>query len=232
MVDGMTFKESLENEKMKWAVMNRAQKWDYFKAYYMLPTIIVVAVLTLVVSYIFTYIRNSRDTVAGIYFLNVVADQSFYDKVEGEYFDYVGANEKDYMTDVSTENLLELTESGYDSTAYATDMQVVAMLTAASLDFMFLDDTTLERYSNYGCYANLEELLTEEEYEALAPYIVEVTDEDGNTTPAAICLTGTELQEKYSIYSCYGENPYLVVLVNGKNYENALTFIDYLFFEE
>lgn len=230
MADGMTFKDEMQSEKTKWKEMTGRQRLQYFKDYYMLKAIVVVIILAVVVSLIRTITRNSREVLLSGYFINVTADEEFYTKLEDGYFSYREGNPKKQQVDLGTDITISPAGNGMTQTDTANKAKVMALISGKLADYMIMDSSEFEEWNMEGVYADLSEVMTDEQLEELAPYLTEVTDEEtGNTYPAAIRLDETELAEEYDLTALYGDGSiYLVIMQGAPNLEEMSDFVNYI----
>ena len=75
MVDGMTFKESIKNEKEKWKQMNGKQRLSYYKSYYLVPTVIALIVIIFLINIILDMTVRKKEILVNIITVNVVKEE-------------------------------------------------------------------------------------------------------------------------------------------------------------
>lgn len=218
MIDGMTLKEYMQNEKSKWKDMSSAQKWDYFKTYY-LKSIIIVAIIIAVLVYILLqiFVFRKDDVMSGLVVNHELSDEAIESFEEG----YAK------LADINTSReSVSIRASNVSDQDYNSIMVVETNTGAGTLDFMIVDKSSYELLNAKSIYSNLEDVLDKDALAKVDGLVIDTTDVDTNQTyPAAIDISGTEYARKY----LDGRDAYLVFIVSGEHLSDASKVVEYFF---
>lgn len=169
--DGITdmnekLKSEIKNEKKKLSRMTFGQKAEYIFEYYKFPIIVTVVVIVLVVSILKTLINNKP---LGFYamFLNgsgqemsIGADE--LEKRFAEYAEIDGGKEKVVIDTTASFN--PNVNSQY---TMAQNAKITALFASHDLDAMVIDPGVFTYYALSGAFADLREVLSEDEFRKL-----------------------------------------------------------------
>ncbi|MCC8136745.1 MAG: hypothetical protein LIO76_01550 [Clostridiales bacterium] len=195
--------------------------WDYYKPQ-MAAIIGVIFVIYLGVT---IYHNLQIDTIFSAYMVNCNSYTVDTSALLADFTDYIGGiGEKEEIT-FDTSVTLDDEDVSY---GYAYQMKFTAVLTANMADVILMDPEKFEEYAAYGYFVDLREILTDEQMEAWSDLFVYMENQDGDSAPYAIDLTGTAIAEKYDLYdgTVYGG-----AAINGENTDMAPTFFDWMFEE-
>lgn len=212
-----------KSEKENWANLDKAGKWQYFKDYYLLKTIIGIAVVVLVGAIVWSIVKPRASTLAGIFILDSVLDSEEIDT----YFDNMvteqGLTTKDYTYDV---------RDTYSSTSSSDITAVSTILYSGDIDIIIATSSVIDGYAQNDILCDLTNLpddikaaLSEEDYYYAS---IKETDEYGNTIDGGRetqKLVGIHLKDssfmKATDTDGYGTD-YIFCMLNGSNTDNAL----------
>lgn len=159
-------KSEIKNEKKKLSRMTFGQKAEYIFEYYKFPIIVTVVVIVLVVSILKTLINNKP---LGFYamFLNgsgqemsIGADE--LEKRFAEYAEIDGGKEKVVIDTTASFN--PNVNSQY---TMAQNAKITALFASHDLDAMVIDPGVFTYYALSGAFADLREVLSEDEFRKL-----------------------------------------------------------------
>ena len=220
MPDGMTFSENIQNEKRKWKNMNGKQRWDYFKTYYMLPTVIILFVLIAVISFIFQAFVFRKVVILSGFIYNQYIDNMDMEALQDDLFSYLDGDSKEE----------ELTISSYALSDSDRNSQLVltANVSAGSVDFVILDQVAYDIVTIQGLVGPVDEYMTAEDYEkykAAGKIVTAVEYETQEEFEAGVDISETKLAQKY----WPGQKVYLCYIINSsktEELEKLLTYLD------
>lgn len=238
------------------------QKAAYFWDYYKWHTIIALLIVIFITSYVYNLI-TATDTILEGVFLNV----SSYDNettpniFADEFIKKHKIDTKEYDVSFNT-NLsymaasaqTEETSGNAMQSNYTTMQVLMAQTGAEMLDFMVGPHDSMQELSYKGYFADLSEILSEDEYALYEPYFLymdmgvvkkqeEAYDnmEDTTAIPIPLCSEPDtmeqpipvmiDLSECKKVTDTYGyevENLAFGVITNGPNQENSLKFLKML----
>lgn len=204
--------------------LTKKQKLNYFTDYYLKTILVVVAVLALVGSFLYTVIFHRQTTIFSIAFV----DEAFLRDTEG-----LQASLRDYYQLTDDDDFIMLED--YDLNNYNEQMKFATMLGAQSIDVVVCTEERFEDYAKSGYFLDLSMTLPadlREKFEsAFVEAAIEETDQEGNVTrtlPAA--PYGIDITENavYRQYGGEGEKVILGVINSSERLENTLNFLRYL----
>lgn len=218
-----------KSEVRKWPEMDRQQKIQYLKDYYLLPAVGVILLIAVAVSLIWHVARPRTENLLYAAVIDESLDEKKLAQVTADMSDLLGADGK--------RKTVQIDDSFYVKDGALDKLQVY--LHSQQIDVVILDRELFEEYAGYGYFESLDEVTEEdlekkygESYQYAAGYKEddEVSFEDhetgqGEVKPYGISLSGdnrfTEMPE-------YIKDPVFAVAVGTKNPENALKFLEYL----
>lgn len=175
----------IRDEINKISAMNRAQKWSYYKTYYMWPTVAVVIGIVLLV-WFFMDTFGQKTAVANGCAFGVELSDAQIELITDGYLRTYGYDASKYTAAVAVDNFFADTAQVMD--AYSNTMAVCAQIAAGEIQYLILDETTLHSMETAGVYMEPAEVLSSDLYEQVSESIVCVTDENAKAYPAAIDL--------------------------------------------
>lgn len=218
-----------KSEVRKWPEMDRQQKIQYLKDYYLFPAVGVVILIAVAVSLIWHVARPRTENLLYAAVIDESLDEKKLAQVTSDMSDLLGADGK--------KKTVQIDDSFYIKDGALDKLQVY--LHSQQIDVVILDRTLFEEYAGYGYFESLDEVTGEdlekkygEAYQYAAGYKddAEVSFEDhetgqGEVKPYGISLSG---DNRFTEMSEYIKDPVFAVAVGSKNPENALEFLDYL----
>lgn len=203
-------------------------KFQYFWEYYRMPTIIILAVIAIVVSVITTMIRNKPASFS-VAFINAVAmpDSAAFAAAAGiDETQGIVAFDGGYIISTDPENITE--------TTYTSAQKLMASVAAATLDTMICTGDLAHGYLNSQMYADLREIYSDAELEALGDKVLWGTPTDPETgevfgpeMPYAICIGSAPAITSVPCY--FDEDVCVAVIANAPHKDRVKAFVDFLF---
>lgn len=132
--------------------------WEYYKEYLWIAAVAAIFLAAMIAG----IINVNKETVVRGMLVNIAIDQEGYDYLSedyGEKLELTG-NQEVALTYTNFKSLEDPTST--EDNAYAS-MAVVNEVSARILDYIILDQMSMEYYLNMGVYMDLEEFFTEEE---------------------------------------------------------------------
>lgn len=218
-----------KSEVRKWPEMDRQQKIQYLKDYYLLPAVGVILLIAVAVSLIWHVARPRTENLLYAAVIDESLDERKLAQVTADMSDLLGADGK--------RKTVQIDDSFYVKDGALDKLQVY--LHSQQIDVVILDRELFEEYAGYGYFESLDEVTEEdlekkygESYQYAAGYKEddEVSFEDhetgqGEVKPYGISLSG---DNRFTEMSEYIKDPVFAVAVGTKNPENALKFLEYL----
>ena len=218
-----------KSEVRKWPEMDRQQKIQYLKDYYLLPAVGVILLIAVAVSLIWHVARPRTENLLYAAVIDESLDEKKLAQVTADMSNLLGADGK--------RKTVQIDDSFYVKDGALDKLQVY--LHSQQIDVVILDRELFEEYAVYGYFESLDEVTEEdlekkygESYQYAAGYKEddEVSFEDhetgqGEVKPYGISLSG---DNRFTEMSEYIKDPVFAVAVGTKNPENALKFLEYL----
>lgn len=218
-----------KSEVRKWPEMDRQQKIQYLKDYYLLPAVGVIILIAVAVSLIWHVARPRTENLLYAAVIDESLDEKKLAQVTADMSDLLGADGK--------RKTVQIDDSFYVKDGALDKLQVY--LHSQQIDVVILNRELFEEYAGYGYFESLDEVTEEdlekkygESYQYAAGYKEddEVSFEDhetgqGEVKPYGISLSG---DNRFTEMSEYIKDPVFAVAVGTKNPENALKFLEYL----
>lgn len=218
-----------KSEVRKWPEMDRQQKIQYLKDYYLLPAVGVILLIAVAVSLIWHVARPRTENLLYAAVIDESLDEKKLAQVTADMSNLLGADGK--------RKTVQIDDSFYVKDGALDKLQVY--LHSQQIDVVILDRELFEEYVGYGYFESLDEVTEEdlekkygESYQYAAGYKEddEVSFEDhetgqGEVKPYGISLSG---DNRFTEMSEYIKDPVFAVAVGTKNPENALKFLEYL----
>lgn len=225
-------------------------KITHIITYFWVPIAAILAAIIFLISMIVHY-ANLKPTALSVCCLNTIADQT---SVDG----YLRQFAQDQGIDLEEFDVTARVDIAFFGTDAETDYQnaqvLAAMLMTGALDVMTADHATITGYSYQQAFIDLEELLTQEQMETLAPHFLymdlsyleemetfsnearqypDPTKPEEMEQPVPIAIILQPDWEFASICYPYTYGYYAVGLVAGaQNAANAEAFLQYILEQE
>lgn len=225
-------------EKEKWKSMNRSERITHFKDYYALPLLISVIVIGIAAYLITDAVTGYRNIVFMAAVINDEFDNDTLEQFNADFLEYLGYDAKKDKSNVCDGYIMS---GGSSSDAVSATESIASYIYAKQLDAMICDTSTFDHYASLGCFADLRELLTDEQYEKYSEYIYyPVLEEPDHSAPSPDTDTirpdetfpcGIYIGESpvYKTLNGVQPNPVIGINITSTRSENAVKFLEYLF---
>ena len=220
-----------KSEVRKWPEMDRQQKIQYLKDYYLFPAIGVVLLIAVVISLVWHIAKPRSENLLYAAVIDESLDEKKMETAVEDMSSLLGAD--------GEKKTVQIDDSFYIKDGALDKLQVY--LHSQQIDVVILDKELFEEYAGYGYFESLDQVTEEdlekkygEAYLYAAGYKEdddeEISFEDnetgqGEVKPYGISLSG---DNRFTEMSEYIKDPVFAVAVGTKNPENALKFLDYL----
>lgn len=197
--------------------------WDYYR-YWIIGIACGIAFCISIGHSVYTNMKYTQIFYCAI-FNNPLPDE-YLETVETEFSSYYGLDPESETMHFDSTYVIDESDS---QTTYMTVQKIGAMIAAKSVDVMVGDEFTLAQYAVDGYYYDFKDIMSEETYRALSPYMVEYTyTEDGTAYPGMylIDLTQSKLVQDGILYV---EQPLAGIVINSQNPLVGVKFIEYIF---
>lgn len=212
-------KEKIVTELKKISNMNKGQKWEYFKSYYLVKSVVAVICLLLFVWFVKDVFFQKKVVNAGCVYGIEISEEERLALTDG-YLNYYNYNPRKYCAYISTDNMFEGTEQKMDASTH--EMALFAQVAAGEIYYFIVDRNNLDMMANGGIYASLDELFPEGLPKEIKQCTIELVDPDTqNLYAAAIDL------KKAGVLND-GREAYLVFTVGIPDMEYPEKFLSYL----
>lgn len=212
-------KKLIDEELNKISNMPREQRWDYFKAYYLSKTIILLVGIVLLIWFVSDTIFQKEIVNSGCVYGVEISEEEKNALTEG-YLNFYKYNPKKYCAYISTDNMFEGTEQQMDANTH--EMALFAQIAAGEIYYLILDKDNLEKMASGGIYASLDDVFVDGLPEEVEGCEVELTDaESGNLYKAAIDLKKAGILKD-------GREGYLVYTIGVKDKDYPVKLLKFL----
>lgn len=213
-----------QKEKVTFKDLDRKKKLEYIWDYYKWPIIIIVVAALVIGVSLPQLIENRKEIVLYAAFVNTQLSDS--DETPALLTNYAEQKEIDIegkrmMLDCS---MTINHQNPTDFTMQCTQ-KLAAMFSANQLDVIVEDIDTLESYTEFGVYVDLEDTMSPEFINKYKDKLVYKKGQDGEEAAYAIDVSESPvlLEEGAYIIPAYAS-----IAVNSEHPENAVKFIEYL----
>lgn len=199
---------------MKSLKKNFTYIWDYYKV-----PILAVPLLLLVIAYFIAGFSGSKEEPFYLYFINQPLSEEVRTQFETDFSSFW--DETGDVDGISVDASLTITP---DTPDYDSQMSFTASIAGHTIDVMIANEAFLDYYAKMDSLADLSELLPEDLYDALIPYLVMKEDESG--IPHAY---GLNVSDCPALSALHLDKPILTVAKFSEHRDADISFIRYLF---
>jgi len=219
LIHGLTFKEYVEEEKNKLSEMNKTEKIDYFKEYYLKLCIFGVVVLILIIWLAVDIGLSLRHNVVTGGVINTTLTEEGTEFLGEQYLEYLQLSSMTNKVNVAPDIFLD----DDDPQSYTVFQ---AELATNTYNYLITDKKGLDFIIETECLANLDDVLDSEisgkvsdkkNYKKLK--------ESGTEIAAAIDITDTAFAKEYIESE---EKVYFVIAGKEEQYDSALNILKYI----
>lgn len=226
-MDERTLKEIIREELGKLSKLTWGQRltyiWDYYKPLFA-AIIGIIAVISIGVT---IYQNKQLNHLLNIYFINCNSIEVNSEDVTNGFAEALGGiGEKDVIQ-LDTTMAFTGSDSQYEM---ANQMKMMALSSAAEMDLVVVDEEKYLELEEQSFFADLSQILTEEQLTGWADLLVEGTAlEDGTVPITGIDLTDSPVLQEINAYP--GLKVYGAVVVSSVRTELCDDFFTYLLAE-
>lgn len=226
------------SEKQKWKSMNSKERRIHFKDYYAIPLLASLVIIFIVGYLIYDAVSSYRDQMLMAAIVNDQIDDNTLKSFNEDILNLLGYDSSKQKVNIDDNFLLS---GGSNSDAATAAEQITSYIYAKQLDIMIADKASFNHYASLGCFSDLKEMLTPEEYERYSEYLyypeLEITDtnpvpknEDSvrpkETYPCGILLSKSS---RYMALKGAQKEPVLGVIMTSQHRNDVLKVLAYLF---
>lgn len=220
----------MRDEVEKVRQMSLKEKWKYFKAYYLVQTVIGFILLILAAFFIHDMKLSNREILASGCFVNVTIDGDGFLFLTDEYIKFCDKSAKDATALLSIDNTLDfMPENPLDKNSY--EMALTTQMVTGEFQYMILDETAWEHLQQTDTYADLTQILTPSQQEEYAERMIYQQRKGQAEIATALNLSETEFSQRYHLEP---QTAYLVFLETAQEKDTESTIekkrqlIDYI----
>lgn len=246
-----------EREAIKSAPLKK--KLAYFWTYYKLPTIIAVVAVALIISFVIV-VNSSKETLLNGILLNCKSEGEYTkEDLMDEFFEDQGIDsdkcELELIMDLAYKASGE--DEDYSVKNDTANQTILVYSEAGTLDFITGSYDVLMDIAYKGEFADLSEILTEEEYAAYEPYFLyldmdvynqrkailedggdassiqlpDCTDKDSMKEPVPVLIDMSQSEALVKLYDDPAETLALGISGSTDNLEKTLDFVEFLMYK-
>ena len=203
--------------------MTWRERIDYIWTYYNVHIIITVSVVALVIAFLSAVLAPKKQVVFGGTTVNVTLSEEGKQYLTQQLFAPMGGTDPAKQEIFCQESTLG--QTGYGDTTGAEIMTVVGDIAAQSLDYIIMDELSMEYLSRGGWFGDVTAELTPGQLEIFADKLYTVQTEEGEIKPVAIDITDLPFVRDCAIKA---KKVYLVLPGNTERAEKTDEFVDWL----
>jgi len=216
------------SEKEKWENMNGKERRRYFCDYYLGKIAIVIIVLAVLGSIMYTMLKPKPETVLSVAVINDGINLDLYEGLETEFQKLIAMDEETQQT---------LFDTGYNFNdfEYQSWQKYSIYNMVGDVDASIMPYSVFEQYAPGSHFAPVSLYLSSSLYTSLSDYLLEtkVNDENGNLTPGSETVFGIDISSTWLYEGRQLEEPrVLVINLAPKNVANVDKLITLLFFPD
>lgn len=203
-----------QSEKEKWNSMNKKEKWEYFKQYYLLK-ICAITALSIFLIYLLVIILGPKDKlIFEVALINSNLDETKAQIMETDIEKLIKPKKREV---IMLDDSYYMSGTGQDD--MASEQKLTVCFFANELDIIIADRNNFEKYAKKGFFYDLAELLPTDKYSNVTDKLVfAVTEERKEETAFGVSLDGFKNFEKYDTQI---PDPIIGVVANSQNVKNA-----------
>ena len=219
MSDRPSLKERILSEKKKFSEMDAVRKKIYFRDYYLVPCLLILAVIGAIVWFTYDALRSSKTVYEGATLGFDVSDEgNAY--LTDDFMSVQGSKYKKKNATLTRDALMKSTDD--QATNMSIEMAFTTQLSAGMYDYVLLTEKNLEHFSGYDFYLDLSSYKSDDRFKGLEYYV----DEQGN-------VYGIHLDDAaLSRIGCEGKEIYLCFVYKEDPSELNEKLVEHLFFGE
>lgn len=203
--------------------MTWRERIDYIWTYYNVHIIITVSVVALVIAFLSAVLAPKKQVVFGGTTVNVTLSEEGKQYLTQQLFAPMGGTDPAKQEIFCQESTLG--QTGYGDTTGAEIMTLVGDIAAQSLDYIIMDELSMEYLSRGGWFGDVTAELTPGQLEIFADNLYTIQTEEGEIKLVAIDITDLPFVRDCAIKA---KKVYLVLPGNTERAEKTDEFVDWL----
>ncbi len=215
-----------QNAKLKGAPLK--QKLQYFKDYYLITTIIVIAVCAFIFALVRAMVTSPDDTAFAAFFYNDYGDSSSTALID-EFTEYMGIDTSKHDAYIDATMIYSTDESNYDS--YLSLEKAMTVVAAKELDVIVGNSETIDYFARCEFLSDVTQILPDDLLTQFEDSIYYATLDDGTQIPVGIYVSDApKLNENYYYYG--DAEAIYTFIVNSQNVDTAIEFLRFIYMED
>lgn len=211
-----------ERETIRHAPLSK--KLEYFKDYYLMKTLLILFVVIVGGSYLFSVITR-KETALYVTLVNFnLTQESSEPMIEPFAREHINTRKQEIVIDSSSYISSDKNEINFVKYGYEDEQRLFSMVMTGEIDLFITGEDVINRYAEQEWFDDLHTILNASDLSELENRIL-----SHNGIPIAIRIDETSILNKYYFYNGrQGETLYAGFPAGGKNRELAYQFIQYL----
>lgn len=215
-----------QNAKMKGAPLK--QKLQYFKDYYMVPTIIAVVACAFVFALVYAMVTSPDDTAFAAFFFDDYGDSSSTSLID-EFTEYMGIDTSKHDAYIDATMVYSSSENDYNT--YMSLEKVMTVIAAKELDVIVGNSETINYFARCEYLYDITEILPDDLLEEFKDSIFYATLDDGTQVAVGVYVSDApKLNENYYYYS--DTEAIYTFIANSQNIDTAIEFLRFIYMED
>ena len=162
-------------KKTPFKELSTSQKIRYIYDYYKIHILIVVAVIALLISLVYSF-SHHKENLMNVLMINFEGDSTKADEVLNDFMLKEDYNTNSYSITTNTAISVDVNSMEYMQELYSLN----GLMASSTYSGFFSDEETFMYYANQGYFINLEDIMSEELIEKYKDYIIYGKDFDTN----------------------------------------------------
>lgn len=199
----MALSDEIKVEQKKVRDMTFSGKIKYIWDYYKIHIIVAIVVIAALSFFIRDWIRSSRPVYLNAEFMNTVLSYDGDSDITSDFLEYAGVDSEKYNCAIET--ALNLQPGAGDQMTMASQQKILGLFSAGEIDVMAAPLEVMEFYAPEGAFADLRDLMTQEEIDALEQkgYPIYHATCEGKTYPAGFYIINSPYLQKISEHGTF-----------------------------
>ena len=212
--------KKIKNEKEKWSSLSTKGKLQYFKDYYLKPTILVLVLFIVIVSFI-SSILTKKETVFTLTVVNSSMTDKTVDSLAKSLSKKLNINTK--KEEVVIDQSLYTNDAASVKLSDVSEQKLSVFSYSGQYDIIIAERSIFEHYAAFGSFSNLKELLPDELNDDLSDAYVYAAANDVTEDVA----NGISVKEFKALdpYTKNMSDPVLAIFNSSKQNENCILFL-------
>ena len=218
MDEKIPLKERIKKEKEKFSKFDAATKKKYFLDYYLIPCILIIAVIVFVCWFVFDFFSSKKTVYSGATVGFLISDDG-YQYLTSDFMDSLGSGYKKKKVELSRDTVMTTYDEAQND-KMTMEMAFTSQITAGMFQYAIFTKSGFDHYAGYEFYMPLDEYSSSEKYSSMQ--FIRSSDNQ---------ISGILLSEEVKNKIGYAGDEELVftLLYTDEHKDLNTPFIDYLF---